>query len=68
MARGATRHFALQPFGRPIAAADSKGVGLGLPIARRFAEANGARLEIDTAPGAGLTARILFPSESRLDP
>lgn len=57
--------LALEPFGRPKAAAGSKGVGLGLPIARRFAEANGAALEIDTAPGAGFSACILFPAARR---
>lgn len=57
--------LALQPFGRPSAAAGSKGVGLGLPIARRFAEANGARLEIDTAPGRGFAASIRFPETRR---
>ena len=57
--------LALTPFGRPArgADADSKGAGLGLPIAQRFVEANGGRLEIETAPGAGFAARMIFPAD-----
>lgn len=54
--------LALEPFGRPGAAQEQGGVGLGLPIARRLAEANGARLEIETAPGAGFAASLVFPA------
>jgi len=36
--------------------------GRGLAFSRAMARANGAELEIETAPGQGLTARILFPA------
>jgi len=36
--------------------------GHGLAFSRAMARANGAELEIDTAPGQGLTARIVFPA------
>ena len=36
--------------------------GRGLAFSREMARANGAELEIETAPGQGLTARILFPA------
>lgn len=36
--------------------------GRGLAFSREMARANGATLEIDTAPGQGLTARLVFPS------
>jgi hypothetical protein len=33
-----------------------------------MARANGAELEIETTPGRGLTARILFPAARCLNP
>jgi hypothetical protein len=33
-----------------------------LAFSREMSRANGADLEIETAPGKGLTARILFPA------
>ena len=57
--------LALKPFGRPNRAlpdAEQRGgVGLGLPIAQRFAESNGAWLEIETTPDTGFSARLVFP-------
>jgi PAS domain S-box-containing protein len=37
------------------------GFGLGLPIAKEAVEALGGRIEIDSAPGEGTTARIFLP-------
>lgn len=42
--------------------------GRGLAFSREMVRANGAELEIDTAPGQGLTARILFPAARCLNP
>ncbi len=42
--------------------------GRGLAFSREMARANGTELEIDTAPGQGLTARILFPAARCLNP
>ena len=42
--------------------------GRGLASSRAMARANGTELEIDTAPGQGLTARILFPAARCLNP
>ena len=58
---------ALEPFGR---VSDEKygpteGTGLGLPIARGLMTLHGGQLEIESAPGAGTTVNIIFPS-SRL--
>jgi signal transduction histidine kinase len=36
--------------------------GRGLAFSREVARANGAELEIETAPGQGLTARLVFPA------
>lgn len=38
-----------------------RGTGLGLAIVRRFAEAQGGHLELDSSPGRGTRARILLP-------
>ncbi len=37
------------------------GTGLGMAIARRVAERNGGRIELDSRVGAGTTVRFLFP-------
>ncbi len=38
-----------------------EGTGLGLSLARRLCELHGARLELESAPGEGLTASIVLP-------
>jgi len=40
-----------------------EGIGLGLPIVRRFAELHGGRVEVDSTPGRGTTVTILLPGE-----
>jgi signal transduction histidine kinase len=42
--------------------------GRGLAFSRAMARANGTELEIDTAPGQGLTARLVFPAARCLNP
>ncbi|MBK1841304.1 sensor histidine kinase [Azospirillum sp. YIM B02556] len=37
------------------------GTGLGLPLARRFVEAHGGTLTLDSTPGAGTTVTIRLP-------
>jgi signal transduction histidine kinase len=37
-----------------------KGLGLGLPLTRALAEANGASLTVDSAPGKGTRVTISF--------
>ncbi|WP_448192834.1 ATP-binding response regulator [Azospirillum sp. sgz301742] len=39
-----------------------EGIGLGLPIVRRFAELHGGRVELDSAPGRGTKVTILLPA------
>ncbi|MBP2297887.1 ATP-binding response regulator [Azospirillum picis] len=43
-----------------------EGVGLGLPIVRRFAELHGGGVALDSVPGGGTTVTILLPKERLL--
>ena len=42
---------------------EREGSGLGLPLAKRFAEIHGGRIEIEGRPGHGTTARLLMPAD-----
>jgi PAS domain S-box-containing protein len=44
------------------------GAGLGLAIAQEAVRALGGRIEIDSVPGAGTTARILLPRVAAVNP
>ena len=61
---------ALSPFGQVRPAerpgerrAGSEGSGLGLPLSKAIAEANGARFSIASTPGEGTVVEIAFPAE-----
>ncbi len=49
----------------PLVSSKSQGVGLGLPLSRRYAELNGGRLEVDSRPGEGATFRLALPLEPK---
>ena len=51
---------ALQPFEQIGGDAALGGIGLGLPIAKALAEANGGRLIIESEPGRGTRVRLEF--------
>ncbi len=46
---------------RPFFTTKPKGLGLGLPFARRFVVRLGGQLALDSAPGRGTTVRIELP-------
>jgi two-component system sensor histidine kinase AtoS len=48
----------------PFYSTSPEGTGLGLPIARRIAQAHGGELEIKSTPGEGTSARVSLPVAS----
>jgi two-component system sensor histidine kinase KdpD len=50
-----------EPFQRLDGSGGRRGVGLGLTIARGFAEANGGRVWVEPRPGAGASFAVAFP-------
>lgn len=55
-----------QPFTRGEAARSGRpGAGLGLAIADRVARAHGGRLDLHSAPGQGLRARLVLPLQPK---
>jgi PAS domain S-box-containing protein len=60
--------IALEPFGQADSGLNRKheGTGLGLPLAKRLAELQGATFEIESAPGRGTKVSLIFPAD-RID-
>lgn len=54
---------ALEHVPRPASAGTHASSGLGLPLSRRLARANGARLEIDSGTASGTLVRLVFAKD-----
>lgn len=54
-----------EPFERSGASTGRQGAGLGLAIARGFAQANGARLTVESSPGQGSTFVLTLAAAGR---
>ena len=48
----------------PLFTTKNKGIGLGLAVSRKLAEANGGRIEVNTEPGKGSTFTVFLPMVS----
>jgi signal transduction histidine kinase len=53
---------AIERIFEPFYSTFADGTGLGLPIARRIAQAHGGELEIESTAGKGTTARVTLPA------
>ncbi len=56
------RERIFEPFQRGSRGANAPGAGLGLAIARGFAEANGGRLTVESRSGQGATFVLSLPA------
>ncbi len=56
--------FAMQPFNQlDTAPRKQTGTGLGLPVTKALVDANRARLVLQSEPGVGTSADVIFPAE-----
>ncbi len=45
----------------PLFTAKTKGIGLGLAVSRKLAEANGGHIEVESEPGKGSIFTLVLP-------
>ena len=49
----------------PLFSTKSKGIGLGLTVSKKLAEANGGRIEVKSKVGEGSTFTLFLPVEEK---
>jgi signal transduction histidine kinase len=48
---------------QPLFTTKAKGIGLGLVVCKNLVEANGGRIEVESAVGQGTTFTVMLPVE-----
>jgi len=51
----------------PLFTTKAKGIGLGLAVSQKLAEANGGRIEVESESGKGSTFTIYLPVKNDLE-
>jgi signal transduction histidine kinase len=46
----------------PLFTTKARGIGLGLAVSRRLAQANGGTITVESTPGAGTTMSVSLPA------
>lgn len=59
-------HYIFKRFYRSRFSKDTKGIGLGLPLAKAIIEAHGGAIEVDSEPGRGTSFTISFLIPTKL--
>ena len=57
----------LEKLWTPLFTTKAKGMGFGLPICKRFIEAQGGSISVESTPGKGTTFLVTFPIEPKIE-
>lgn len=51
----------------PLFTTKARGMGFGLPICKRFIEAHGGKISVESARGKGTTFKVVIPTEHKIE-